>query len=80
MNITLTSAAYAVLRQAGASPQRARAQLSLAPSTAVALERAFRLRRWTGPWVQRPRLARPEAHVRAVLAQGGFPVLPEPPR
>ncbi len=68
-----TTQDYAALRQTGTSPDRAMAELRLAPGMAWRFERAFRRRtlRPDGD-VQSPRFARHEAHVAAVLAQGGF--------
>lgn len=66
------SGAYAALRQGGASAPRARIELALAAPEALRLERLF-LR-------TRPRAGRDAGHVAAVLAEGGFPELPEPGR
>jgi hypothetical protein len=77
MNDILNSAAYAALRHAGAPPRRARLQLALTDRTAQELERAFQIRKWAGPRLQRPAFARHDAHVRAVWAQGGFPAITE---
>ena len=64
---------YAALRQTGTSPARARAELDLAPAAARRLERAFRARVARGDGDQQtPKFARHEAHVSAVMAQGGF--------
>jgi hypothetical protein len=73
----LASASYAALRYEGAPPPRAQAALDLSPATAARLERLFRARPGGGADAMRPRFARHSAHVRAVLAQGGFPLLPE---
>ena len=59
---------YAALRWGGASQGRAGAELGLAPAVLPDLEARFRRRE-----TRRPRDA---AHVRAVLAAGGFPALP----
>jgi hypothetical protein len=69
---------YAVLRRGGASPLAASAQLALEPRLARRLEMLFRSRvsRGGGEEAQ-PRFARHEAHVAAVMAQGGFPSLTE---
>ena len=72
MNTSIASASYAALRQGGAPPDHARAQLSLGRETALELERWFCKRRGGA---LRPRFARHDAHVRAVLEQGGFPAL-----
>jgi hypothetical protein len=74
MNTTIASAAYAALRQGGAPPAHASAQLGLGRRVSRELETWFRARR--GGAV-RPRFARHERHVAAVLAEGGFPALPE---
>jgi hypothetical protein len=76
----LASASYAALRYEGAPPPRAQAALDLSPAAAARLERLFQARPGGGTDPMRPRFARHSAHVRAVLAQGGFPVLPERPR
>lgn len=57
----------------GTSPARATAELRLTSASARRLERAFRARveRAVGD-SQTPRFARHEAHVAAVMAQGGF--------
>jgi hypothetical protein len=73
----LASASYAALRYEGTPPPRARAALDLSPATAARLERLFQARPGGGPDAMRPRFARHAAHVRAVLAQGGFSTLPE---
>ena len=72
---TLASACYAVLRHMGSSPEAARAELDLPEATAARYERLFQGRPGRGPDSMRPRFARHGAHVRAVLAQGGFPAL-----
>lgn len=77
---TLAGACYAVLRHMGASPEAARAELDLPAATAARFEQRFLGRPRGGPDPMRPRFARHETHVRAVLAQGGFPVLAERPR
>ena len=69
---TLASASYAVLRQMGASPEAARAELDLPPATAARYERLFQGRPGRGPDSMRPKFARHGAHVAAVLAAGGF--------
>jgi hypothetical protein len=70
----IAGAAYAALRHGGAPPERARAQLSLGRRQALELEALFRKR---SDFPMRPRFCRHDAHVGAVLAEGGFPVLPE---
>jgi hypothetical protein len=74
MNTTIASAVYAALRQGGAPPAHASAQLGLDRSIGGELETWFRTRRGG---IVRPRFARHDRHVAAVLAAGGFPVLPE---
>ena len=63
---------YAVLRQTGSSPGRARAQLQLEVRAAARLEALFRARAARGQGEQTPRFARHDRHVAAVLAEGGF--------
>jgi hypothetical protein len=71
------SALYVAFRRGGAPPARARQELALPEATAAQLERLLQAR-GGGPQSQRPRFARHEAHVAAVLMQGGFPVLRRP--
>ena len=73
---TLASALYAACRHGGAPPQIVRIQLDLPPETAERLERLFRAKPGGGADAMRPRFARHEAHVQAVMRQGGYPVLP----
>lgn len=73
----LASASYAALRYEGAPPPRARAALGLTEPSAARLERLFQKKPGGGPDAMRPRFARHAGHVAAVLAEGGFPVLPE---
>ncbi len=63
---------YAVLRQTGSSPRRARAQLQLEAPMAARLEVLFRARVARSQVEQTPRFARHDRHVAAVLAEGGF--------
>ena len=64
---------YAALRQSGTCPARARLQLRLGPAAGRRLERLFRSRTARGAGdSQLPKFARHEAHVAAVMAQGGF--------
>lgn len=64
---------YAALRQTGTSPARAKLQLRLAQTDAERMERLFRARAARGVGdSQLPKFARHEAHVAAVMAQGGF--------
>lgn len=74
---TLASASYAAFRHGGAPPDLVRVQLELPTETAERLERLFHVRPGGGADAMRPRFARHEAHVRAVMAHGGYPVLPE---
>lgn len=68
-----TTQDYAALRQTGTSLARATAELGLSPSAAKRFERAFRARAARGDGdSQRPRFARHDAHVAAVMSQGGF--------
>jgi hypothetical protein len=68
-------ASYAVCRHGGAPPDLARVELDLPPEAAARLERLFRARSGASGDAMRPRYARHEAHVGAVIAQGGYPVL-----
>ena len=67
---------YAALRYGGASQARAQAELAITPRHAGRLETLFHVPR-PGKLLDRmrPRFARHEAHVAAVLAGGGYPVL-----
>jgi len=78
--MTLASKRYAVLRYEGAPPPQVRAQLGLPEATAASLERLFQAKPGGGMEAMRPRFARHAAHVAAVAAQGGYPVLPQPCR
>lgn len=69
--------AYAALRRGGAPPGVAEAQLALTPRAARQFEAVFRARASRGGEEAQPRFARHDAHVAAVLAQGGFPTLTE---
>jgi hypothetical protein len=71
-------AAYAALRHGGAPAAHARVQLGLSLKVALRLERTFQARKGWDP--MRPRFARHDLHVTQVVAEGGFPVLPERPR
>lgn len=70
---------YAVLRRGGVSPLKARAQMALGPEAADRLERLFRERTVTGGEEAQPRFAHHDAHVAAVMAQGGFASFTERP-
>jgi hypothetical protein len=72
----LASASYAACRYGGAPPGIVQVQLDLPAETAAALERLFQRRPGGGPGAMRPRFARHEAHVCAVMAEGGYPALP----
>lgn len=77
MNAPLASATYAALRHGGAPPAHAQAQVGVSPQVGRRLERLFQ-RRGGGRFdAMRPRFAHHDAHIRAALAEGGFPVLPE---
>ncbi len=78
--ITLASKSYAALRYEGVPASRARDTLGLAEATADHLERLFQARPGGGDDPMRPRFARHEAHVRAVIRQGGYPAMPDPCR
>jgi len=73
----LASASYVACRHGGAPPGLAAIELELPPELAAHLERLFRARHGGGADPMKPRFARHGAHVRAVLARGGFPALPE---
>jgi hypothetical protein len=78
MNTLDASAGYAALRHGGALPSRAAAELRLDRKRAERLESLFQARRGGGPDdAMKPRYARNGRHVAAVLAEGGYPVLPE---
>lgn len=64
---------YAALRQSGTQAARVRVELGLDDLSAWRMEKAFRHRADRGVGdVQLPKFARHEAHVAAVMAQGGF--------
>ena len=67
---------YAALRYGGASPNRAQAELAITPAHACKLEAIFKVAR-PGKMLDRmkPRFADHGAHVAAVVACGGYPVL-----
>lgn len=71
-----TPSTYAALRYGGASQARARAELAITPDHARKLEAVFNVPR-PGKLMDRmrPRFARHEAHVSAVLAGGGYPAI-----
>jgi len=73
----LASASYSACRHGGAPPQIAAVELALPAETAARLERLFLARVGGGVDAMKPRFARHAAHVRAVLALGGFPTLAE---
>jgi hypothetical protein len=65
---------YAVLRQGGAPPARAQAELALGPLAARQIEARFRrARSRAGHEAGRPAFARDATHLAAVAAAGGFP-------
>ena len=67
---------YAALRYSGASQGRACAELGLPADSGRQLEARFRVPRPSqGADAPRPRFARCDLHVAAVLATGGYPVL-----
>lgn len=76
-NTINASVGYAVLRHGGDPPERAVALLGLDPFIGLRLERSFRRRIACRGGELMPRFARHDRHVRAVMAEGGFPVLPE---
>lgn len=65
-----------MLRRGGAPPAAARAELALGVEEGEALE-ALLAARALGGGEQTPRFARHAAHVRAVMAEGGFPSFAE---
>jgi hypothetical protein len=68
---------YSVLRFGGASRTRACAELGVSSGRGAVLEARFlRARGGAGPDAMRPRFARDEKHVAAVLAAGGYPAMP----
>ena len=71
------SVGYAALRHGGRPAARAAAELRLEPVRASRLERLFQARTTSGLDPMRPAYANNGRHVGDVLAQGGFPVLPE---
>jgi hypothetical protein len=77
-NNIMASAGYAALRHGGCCPTRAALELKLDAERARRLEACFQARRGGGPDdPMKPRYARNGRHVADVLAQGGYPVLPE---
>ena len=78
--LTLASRSYAVLRYEGLPPPRVRDALGLAEETAARLERLFQAKPGGGGDPMRPRFAHHAAHVAAVTAEGGYPVMPGPGR
>jgi hypothetical protein len=77
VNIISASPAYAALRHGGSPAHLAAAQLQLDPLRALRLERLFQARRGGGQDPMKPAYARNGRHVADVLAQGGYPALPE---
>ena len=71
----LARASYYACRHGGAPPGLVRVELDLLAETADRLERLFRARPGGGADPMRPGFARHGAHVGAVLARGGYPVL-----
>lgn len=64
---------YAVLRQTGTQARRAQTELGLGEAEARRFEALFRKRAARGAGdPQLPKFARHDAHVAAVMAQGGF--------
>jgi hypothetical protein len=76
-SFALVAASYSTSRHGGAPPDLVQVELDLPPETAARLERLFRARPGGGADAMRPRFARHAAHVGAVVALGGYPVLPE---
>ena len=73
----LAKASYAAYRYGGDPPALVQVQLELPPEAVVRLERLFLADPGQGAEAMRPAFARHEAHVAAVRAEGGYPVLPE---
>jgi hypothetical protein len=67
---------YAALRYQGVPPPRAQAFLGLSEAATAQLERRFLAQGAGTADAMKPRFARHAAHLRAVMAKGGFPVLP----
>lgn len=67
----VTGQEYAALRQMGTSLIRAQVELGLTTGEAQRLERSFRASVGVGD-IQLPRFARHDAHVAAVMREGGF--------
>ena len=76
-NTPNASVGYAALRHGGTPPGRAATELGLEPLRALRLERLFLARKGGGANPMKPGYARHGRHLRAVLREGGFPVLPE---
>jgi hypothetical protein len=77
-NTKNASAGYAALRHGGAPAWRARLELGLAAARAERMETLFRARTGGGPDdPMKPRYAKHGRHVAEVVAQGGYPVLPD---
>ncbi|WP_374471091.1 hypothetical protein [Phenylobacterium sp.] len=74
---TSASAAYAALRHGGSPPGVASVQLGLDRDVALRLERSFIRRAGGGHHAMRPRFAHHDLHVGQVLAQGGYPAMPD---
>jgi hypothetical protein len=70
-----SGAGYFACRLGGAPPEFAQTELGLTSEAVVCLERLFQARPGGGPDPMKPRFARHQTHVSAVMAQGGFPVL-----
>jgi hypothetical protein len=68
---------YAVLRQTGTPPVRARRMVGLGEGAARELEAAFQAGRNRPGDRERPKFARHGAHVAAVLREGGFSAFSE---
>lgn len=69
----LMSLTYFASRHGGAPPELARLELDLPATKGAELERLFQARPGGGMDPMRPRFARHAAHVRKVLAEGGYP-------
>ena len=67
---------YEVLRYGGASVTRACTEMGVSSGRSLSLEAHFHVRRpGTGADAMRPKFARHAAHVKRVMAGGGYPTL-----
>jgi hypothetical protein len=71
----LAKASYAAYRYGGDPPELVQIRLELPAETVARLERLFMADPGRGKDAMRPRFAEHDAHVEAVRAEGGYPVL-----